>query len=106
MIPQSMTPPTPPGLPPQMLPPQMPPPPPAAQPAAKSEVLKWVLIAIAGVVVLCVLVGGLGSYFIYRVVKNAGFDPDLMRRNPGLAMTRMMSALHPDLEVVTTDENS
>lgn len=64
----------------------------------------WVLIGF-GVVAFIVMAGvSIGSYVLYRTVKNSGFDPDLMRKNPGLAMTKMVAALHPDMQVISTDD--
>jgi hypothetical protein len=39
-------------------------------------------------------------------VKNAGFDPDLMRKNPGMALTKMIATAHPDMQVVSSDEKA
>src|SRR4029077_3440828 len=83
----------PPGLPPQQ-----------AQPPKKSNVLMWVLIGVGGFVLLLILAAGVGSYFLYRTVKNAGFDSALMQRNPGLAMAKMVTAMNPDYQAVSTDD--
>jgi hypothetical protein len=99
----SMTPPTPPGLPPQV-PQQYPQPP--LPPAPKSDALKWVLISVGVLVLVLAAIVAAGTFFVYRTVRNAGFDPDLMRSNPGLAMARMAAALHPDLEIVSTDDDT
>ncbi|MGH9559163.1 MAG: hypothetical protein ACRD30_07970, partial [Bryobacteraceae bacterium] len=48
----------------------------------------------------------IGGYLIFRTVKNAGFDPDLMKRNPGLAMTKMATALNPEIETVSTNDRA
>ena len=97
-------PPGPPPPPPQY--PQQPygsPPPPAPK---KSGVLKWVLLG-AGFLVFCLVAFfGVATYFVYRTVKNAGFDAELMQKNPGLAMARMATALNPDLERVSTNESA
>jgi hypothetical protein len=66
----------------------------------------WVLIAVGGLMVLGVLVVGLGSFVLYRTVKKAGFDPALMQSNPGLAMAKMVAAINPDAEVVSTNDRS
>lgn len=84
--------------------------PPQGPPAKKSNVLMWVLIGVGGIVVLGMLAVGIGSFVIYRtvshVVKESGFDPDLMQRNPGLAMAKMVAAINPDAEVVSTNDRS
>ena len=101
----------PPQGPPQMPPqqyyaPQQPYMPQQAQPPKKSNVLMWVLIGVGGLVLMFVLALGVGSFFIYRTVKNAGFDADLMRSNPGLAMAKMVTSLNPDTEVVSTNDSA
>jgi hypothetical protein len=83
----------------------MPPPVPGA-PAKKTSPLVWIL---GGLVVLMfggMLTCGIVGFLAIRAVKNAGFDPDLMQRNPGLAMAKMAAALHPDLQTVSTDERA
>jgi hypothetical protein len=77
-----------------------------AQPPKKSNVLMWVLIGVGGLFLMVVLAIGAGSFFLYRTVKNAGFDADLMSRNPGLAMAKMVTALNPDTEVVSTNDRA
>jgi hypothetical protein len=54
------------------------------------------------IVILCVVVF---TFFVVHKVKEAGFDPELMRRNPGMAVSKMIAAANPDAEVVSTDEN-
>ena len=84
--------------------------PPQGPPAKKSNVLMWVLIGVGGLVVLGMLAVGVGTFLVYRtvshVVKESGFDPDLMQRNPGLAMAKMVAAINPDAEVVSTNDRA
>jgi hypothetical protein len=72
----------------------------------KASPLKWVLLGV-GFLLFCIMAFfAVGTYFVYRTVRNAGFDPELMRRNPGLALSRMAIAKDPDAEVVATDERA
>ena len=66
----------------------------------------WILGGLA--VLMCggMLTCGIVGFLAMRAVKNAGFDPDLMQRNPGLAMAKMAAALHPDLQTVSTNERT
>lgn len=64
----------------------------------------WVLIGVAVVAFLIIAGVSITSFVLYRTVKNAGFDPALMSKNPGLALTKMAAALHPDTEIVSTDD--
>jgi hypothetical protein len=116
-----MSSPTPPG-PPQNQPPQYPPqqqyPPQYQQPqyqqpyqqqapvAKKTSPWVWVAVAVVGIIFLGAAAIGVGTYFLYRTVKNAGFDPALMKSNPGLAMAKMAAAVNPDLESVSSDDRN
>ncbi|MBI4911053.1 MAG: hypothetical protein HY820_46015 [Acidobacteria bacterium] len=72
--------------------------------ARKTNPIVWVLVVVAGFIVLSGL-GVLGiSYFAYHKAKQAGFDPDLMSRNPGLAVSKILATVNPDLDIVKTDE--
>ncbi len=78
----------------------------AAGLARRTHPIVWVLVVVAGLIVL----GGVGvlgiSYFAYHKVKQAGFDPDLMSRNPGLAVAKIVATVNPDAEIVKTDESA
>lgn len=77
------------------------------QPAAKkTSPLVWILAGIGIIVVLATITCGVGAFFIGRAVKNAGFDSGLMKKNPGLAMTKMVTAMNPDLTVVSTNDSA
>ena len=75
--------------------------PPAAPPAAPQAAAPvkgrispfvWILIAVAGIIVLCVV--GLGLAAVY------------FARNPGLVMAKLITAGNPDAEVLSTDMGS
>ncbi len=99
------------GQPPQYPPPQQPygqypGGPPQAPQGAKTPVWVWILVA-AGVVILLGLVAvGVGGYFLVKKVQNAGFDPALMQKNPGLALAKMAAAMNPDAEVISTNDST
>jgi hypothetical protein len=78
--------------------------PPYAPPPKKSNALKWILIGVgAFFLVIIVSVVGLG-FFVMNKAKQAGLDPDLIKRNPALAAAKMMVAANPKLEAVSADE--
>jgi len=82
--------------------------PPAAA-AAKSgagKVILWIVGIFAGLCVLGVIFVIAGVMFVTHKVKQAGFDPDLMKKNPVLAMTKMLVAGDPDSETVSSDDSS
>jgi hypothetical protein len=81
-------------------------PPPMAPPPAPKKLgpLAWILIIFGGLVALMIVaVIGIGLFAVHKL-KQAGFDPELMRSNPALATAKMVTALNPDLEVVNVDD--
>jgi hypothetical protein len=87
------------------MPPGMPPQGPGA-PAKKTSPLVWILGGLAVLMFGGMLMCGVVGFLAVRAVKNAGFDPDLMKRNPGLAMAKMAAAVNPNLETVRTNERA
>ena len=91
----------------QAPPPAMQTPPLDAAPAKRrTSPIVWVLVIILGLFVLgCIGVVGTGLFLVHKA-RQAGLDPELMRRNPGLAMGKLIAAANPDAEVVSTDDNA
>ena len=80
------------------------PPPAPLSPPQKSNVLKWVLIGIGACFMLMVVaVVGIGMFVAHKA-KQAGLDPDLIKRSPALAAAKLMVAANPDVEMVSADE--
>jgi hypothetical protein len=46
------------------------------------------------------------GWFVVHKMHQAGVDPELWRRNPGLAVGKLLTATNPDLEVVRTDDGA
>src|SRR5579862_28197 len=68
--------------------------------------LVWILVAVLGLFILG-FIGVVGTgFFLVHKAKQAGIDPALITRNPGLAMAKMVTAVNPDAEVVRTDDNA
>jgi hypothetical protein len=82
--------------------------PPQAEPQApkKTSVWVWILGGIAIFFCAIMLTCGIGAYMLYRGVKSAGFDSELMKNNPGLAMAKMVAATNPNVEVVSTNDRA
>ena len=74
---------------------------PGAMQPRKTSPIVWILVGVLGIFVLggVVVVGSI-RYFIHR----AGIDTELMARNPGLAVSKMIAAANPDVEVLNTDD--
>lgn len=66
--------------------------PPAVALKRKTSVVVWILLAVAGVFVLCI--AGLIAAGLY------------VARNPGVAMAKIITAANPDAEVLSTDLGS
>ena len=63
-----------------------------------------ILIIVGGLMVLGVVcVIGLGMFALHKA-RQAGLDPELMRHNPGLAISKMVTAFNPDAEVLDTND--
>jgi hypothetical protein len=78
----------------------------AAPVQRKTSPLVWILVIILGLFALGVI-GMVGTgLFIVHKARQAGFDPQMMRQNPGLAITKMIATANPDVEVLSTDEGA
>lgn len=77
----------------------------APPPKKKTSPLVIVLAIVGGLMALLVVGVVAGGLFIVHKVKQAGFDPDEWRNNPGAAAAKMITTLNPDAEVVRIDED-
>ena len=83
-----------------MTPPQAPP------PQKKSKLLLWILLGVGGLIMIVIIGIVATGFFIAHQVKEAGFDADLIKSNPAMAVTKMMAATNPDIEVLAYDDKS
>jgi hypothetical protein len=67
--------------------------------------LAWVLIILGSLFLLFVLTIVAGGFFLVHKARQAGLDPDLMKRNPGLAVTKLITTVNPNTEVLSVDES-
>jgi hypothetical protein len=77
------------------------PPPPAPK---KTNVVLWIIVGVFGFFLFVGLLFMIAGYFFIQKVKQAGVDPDLMRRNPAMAVTKMIAAVNPNVEVISVDD--
>jgi hypothetical protein len=83
------------------------PPMPQGQPAPKkTSIWVWILGGIVVFFFAITLTCGIVGYLGMRMIKNAGFDSELMKNNPGLAMAKMVTALNKNLEEVSHDDRT
>jgi hypothetical protein len=80
----------------------------APQKSGGGKTVLYVLGGCVGLILIGVILFFAASYFIYnkakRVAKDSGFDSELMQKNPTLAAAKMVTAMNPDLEVVSADD--
>lgn len=70
----------------------------------KTSPLVWILGGLGGCLVLVIIcVVGVGLFVAHKA-KQAGLDPDLIKRNPALAAVKLAVAANPDVDLVSTDE--
>lgn len=79
---------------------------PAQPPAKKTSPLIWILGGIAVLLFGGMLMCGAVGFFGLHMLKNAGFDSQLMKSNPGLAIAKMVAATNPNLELVSSDDSA
>src|SRR5258708_5814682 len=81
--------------------------PPAAGVAAKkSNVWLWVLGGCGTLVVLVIVVVALIGFFAVSKLKQAGVDPALLKKNPGLAAAKMAIAANPDVQMISSNDDA
>jgi hypothetical protein len=90
---------------------QVPPPPvytvqPVPPAPRKTSPFVWVLVVVLGLFVLFGIgIFGAGLFVVHKM-HQAGLDPELLRRNPGMAVGKMIAATNPDLDVLHTDDGA
>lgn len=82
--------------------------PPAAPPVkgGGGKALLWIFGGCATIVVLGILVVAGVFFFAMHKAKQAGLDPDLMKKNPVLALAKMGVAGNPDLEMLSSNDDA
>ncbi len=77
---------------------------PPLAPKAGLGPLAWILIIVGGLFAILAVVLIAGGMFLVHKVKQAGLDPDLMRKNPVLATSKILATANPNAEVISIDE--
>lgn len=78
-----------------------------AEPAKRrTHPLVWVMAGILGIFVIGFLAILGTGVFVVRKIHQAGVDPELFRTNPGLAVSKLITAANPDAEVLRTDDGA
>lgn len=78
---------------------------PVRPPKKKMSPIVIVLIIVGALFLLgAVAVVGTGFFLVHKA-KQAGIDPEMWQKNPGVAAAKMIAAGNPDVEVVKIDED-
>lgn len=88
--------------------PQPPPggPPVAPRTSSGAKIILWIVGIIGGFIVLGVVGVSLTLFYFVHKAKQAGFDPELMKKNPVLVVAKLTIAANPDQELVSSDDSS
>lgn len=79
-------------------------PPTADQTRKKTNPIIYILAGCGGLIVIGGIVAAVAMYFVYNKAKQMGLDPELMKKNPAMAVAKMVAATNPDVEVLSSDE--
>jgi hypothetical protein len=94
------------NIPPNYPPPNYPPPypPPEAPPPKRTSPWVWVLVGCGSLVVVGIIIVVIGGFFAWNKMKEAGINPELMEKQPALATAKLITAMNPEIELVSVDE--
>ncbi|MBI4877669.1 MAG: hypothetical protein HY822_23810 [Acidobacteria bacterium] len=74
-------------------------------PKKKTSPWVWVAVGVGAFIMIIVLVVVAGAFFVWYKVKQAGLDPELMKKNPALAVSKLVAATNPNVEVLGVDDS-
>jgi hypothetical protein len=77
-----------------------------AVPAKKSNTFLWILGGCGGFILLCIILVVAIFYYGMHKAKQAGLDPELMKKNPALATAKMVVFANSDVEMVSSDDDA
>jgi len=78
----------------------------APQQSSGSKVLLWVLGGIGAFLLLCFVSCAAIGFFVMHKARQAGLDPELMKKNPALAAAKMTVFANPDVELVSSNDSA
>src|SRR5208337_3613026 len=71
-----------------------------------AKILLWVVGIVVGLILISFASCAVLGFYAMHKVKQAGFDSDLMKKNPALASAKMAVTTNPDTEIVSSDDNA
>jgi hypothetical protein len=79
---------------------------PAAPKSSGAKILLWVVGIVVGLILICFASCAVIGFYAMHRMKQAGFNSDLMKTNPGLAGAKMAVTMNPDTEIISSDDKA
>jgi len=76
------------------------------QQGSGAKIVLWIVGIIVGVMLLCLGSCAVIGFYAMHKAKQAGFDSELMKKNPALATAKMAVAMNRDTEIVSSDDDA
>jgi hypothetical protein len=81
-------------------------PPAPPQKSSGAKVVLWIVGGFAALVFLVIVaIAGLGFFMMHKA-KQAGLDPELLKKNPALAMAKMAVTANPDVQMISSNDSA
>jgi archaellum component FlaG (FlaF/FlaG flagellin family) len=82
------------------------PPAPPAKTGSGAKIFLWIFGIFAAFVLFIIVLVVAGGLFVMHKAKQAGLDPELVKKNPVLAAAKFSVAANPDLETVSSNDST
>jgi len=79
---------------------------PVPQKSSGNKVILWIVGVVVGLILISFASCAVLGFYAMHKVKQAGFDSDLMKKNPALAAAKMAVAMNQDTEIVSSDDSA
>ena len=81
-------------------------PPAPTRKSSGGKILLWIVGGFAALVLLVIVaIAGLGFFMMHKA-KQAGLDPELLKKNPALAMAKMAVTANPDVQMISSNDSA
>ena len=80
--------------------------PPVPVKSSGATLLLWIVGIVVGLLLISFGSCAVLSFYAVHKVRQAGFDSDLMKKNPALAAAKMAVTMNSDSEIVSSDDNA
>ena len=80
-----------------------------APPQKKRSLVPWLLAGCGTILILTIIIVAAGTWWAWhkakQMAKDAGLDPEQMQKHPALTTVKLITAMNPDIEIVSVDED-